>query len=93
MAEKSARLTQNAPGPYYVDSTCIDCDLCRTNAPQFFRRDDKIGMSVAYRQPLTPEEFGVAEEAKQGCPSDSIGNDGSTEASSVIPLSPIAAPP
>ena len=29
MANKTERLTENVPGPWYVDSTCIDCDLCR----------------------------------------------------------------
>ena len=36
------RLPQNVSGRFYVDSTCIDCDLCRGNAPDFFRRDDEI---------------------------------------------------
>lgn len=76
MAEKANRLPQNMPGPYYVDDSCIDCDLCRTTAPDFFRRNDEIGFSVVYRQPVTPEERSVAEEARQGCPTESIGDDG-----------------
>ena len=79
MAEKANRLPQNVPGPYYVDDTCIDCDMCRTTAPDFFRRNDEIASSVVYRQPVTPEERSVAEEARQGCPTDSIGNDGGEE--------------
>jgi hypothetical protein len=27
MADKTNRLSLNAPGPFYVDDTCIDCDL------------------------------------------------------------------
>lgn len=76
MAEKINRLPENIAGPYYIDSSCIDCDMCRGNAPEFFRRNDEIGMSVVYRQPVTPEEFALAEDAKQGCPTESIGNDG-----------------
>ena len=76
MAEKTNRLPQNVPGPYYVDDSCIDCDLCRTTAPDFFRRNDEIGFSVVYRQPVTPEDRIVAEEARQGCPTESIGNAG-----------------
>jgi ferredoxin len=76
MPDKTNRLPQNAPGPYYVDSSCIDCDMCRETAPNFFRRDDETGQSFAYRQPLTPEEFASAEEGRLGCPTDSIGNDG-----------------
>jgi ferredoxin len=76
MAEKSNRLAENVAGPYYVDSSCIDCDLCRETAPQIFKRNDEIGMSLAYHQPITAEEQSFAENARQGCPSESIGNDG-----------------
>lgn len=76
MAEKADRLPQNAPGAYYVDSSCIDCDMCRTTAPQFFKRDDEIAFSVVYRQPSNPEELLLAQEALEGCPTESIGNDG-----------------
>jgi ferredoxin len=76
MAEKTDRLTQNAAGNYYVDSTCVDCDLCRNTAPDFFRRDEETGFSYVYRQPGTPAEIALAQEAKQGCPTESIGNDG-----------------
>ncbi len=76
MANKNDRLPDNVAGAYYVDSTCIDCDLCRTTAPQFFRRNDEIGFSTVYRQPSTPEEIANAEEARLGCPTESIGKDG-----------------
>ena len=74
MATLSERLPQNAPGRFYVDSTCIDCDMCRTTAPQFFRRDDETGYSYVHLQPVTQEEIALAEEARS-CPTDSIGND------------------
>jgi ferredoxin len=76
MAERTDRLAQNVAGDYYVDSTCVDCDLCRNTAPDFFRRDEETGFSVVYRQPVAPEEIGLAEQAKQDCPTESIGNDG-----------------
>ena len=76
MASTIERLPQNIVGRYYVDSSCIDCDLCRTIAPAFFTRDDEIGFSIVYRQPVTPEELALAEEAREGCPTESIGNDG-----------------
>jgi ferredoxin len=79
MAELTNRILQNIAGPYYVDGSCIDCDMCRSTAPDFFKRDEEIGMSIVCRQPLTPQEHALAEEAKQGCPSDSIGNDGVLE--------------
>lgn len=76
MAELVNRLPQNVAGAYYVDSSCVDCDLCRNTAPEFFQRDDEAGLSFVYRQPVTPDERAAAEEARQGCPSESIGNDG-----------------
>ena len=79
MAERTERLPQSVAGPYYVDSTCIDCDMCRSTAPGSFRRDEEIGMTIVYHQPVTPEEQALAEEAKQGCPTESIGNDGLME--------------
>jgi ferredoxin len=82
MAERTERLPQNVPGPYYVDSTCIDCDLCRSTAPDSFKRDEEIGMTIVYRQPITPEEQVLAEQAKQACPTESIGSDGLIEAKS-----------
>src|SRR2546426_819091 len=37
MAELRKKLSGNAPGEFYVDSSCIDCDLCRQIAPEVFR--------------------------------------------------------
>lgn len=76
MASTIERLPQNIVGRYYVDSSCTDCDLCRLTAPQFFKRDDEIGFSIVHRQPVTADELALAEEAREGCPSESIGNDG-----------------
>ena len=67
------RLPQNAPGRFYVDSSCIDCDLCRGNAPEFFRRDDEIGYSIVFRQPVTEAEIQLCVEALESCPTESIG--------------------
>lgn len=69
------RLPQNVPGRFYVDSTCTDCDLCRSHAPDHFRRDDDIGQSFVFRQPETPDEIALCREALEGCPTESIGED------------------
>jgi ferredoxin len=53
MAERNDRLAQNVPGRYYVDSTCIDCDMCRSTAPDFFKRDEEIGMSIRLVTPIS----------------------------------------
>jgi ferredoxin len=76
MAKYKDRFEQNSPGRWYVDRECIDCDLCRETAPETFRREDEIGYSVVFRQPQTPEEVERAEEARSGCPTEAIGNDG-----------------
>ena len=75
MANILDRLPQNIPGRFYVDSTCIDCDLCRGHAPTFFRRDDDIGQSFVHRQPETEEEIALCREALEGCPTESIGEE------------------
>jgi ferredoxin len=76
MANKNDKSPENVAGPYYVDATCIDCDICRNIAPQFFTRQDESGYSYVWRQPSSAEEIALAEEAKDGCPTDSIGNNG-----------------
>ena len=75
MANIKERLSKNAPGAFYVDSSCIDCDLCRETAPAFFQRDDDLDSSVVHRQPVTPEEIELADEARLGCPTESIGKE------------------
>ena len=76
MAERNRKVPENVPGPFYVDDTCIDCDMCRSTAPQFFSRHDENGYSFVHRQPVTPEEFVQADEARRECPTETIGHDG-----------------
>ncbi len=75
MATPSARLRENVPGQFYVTSECIDCDLCREAAPEIYRRDDEIGLSVVHHQPSTIEEMARAVEGLEGCPVEAIGRD------------------
>ena len=79
MANPLTRLALNAAGPFYVDETCTDCDLCRSLSPAFFTRDDDTGYSYVHRQPVTAEEIAEANETKESCPSESIGRDGASE--------------
>jgi ferredoxin len=76
MPNRNEKNPGNVPGPFYVDSTCIDCDLCREIAPASFRRNDDIGLSIVFQQPTTPAERQAADEAVTSCPTESIGNDG-----------------
>lgn len=34
MANPRDKAAENVPGPYYNDTSCIDCDQCRELAPQ-----------------------------------------------------------
>ncbi len=76
MANLQDKTPENVPGRYYVDNTCIDCDMCREIAPQIFKRHDDGAYSYVYRQPVTNEEIALAEEALAHCPTETIGNDG-----------------
>lgn len=85
MAERQNKTPENVPGAYYVDDTCIDCDLCRSMAPAFFTRQDTDGYTYVRRQPVTPEEIALAEEGRLACPTESIGNDGVVAAEPINP--------
>ena len=76
MADRTHKTRNNVPGSFYVDETCIDCDLCRDTAPSSFRRDDAEGVTYVWKQPTTPEELALAQQALEACPAETIGNDG-----------------
>jgi ferredoxin len=76
MADKTRKVAENVPGRYYVDDTCIDCDLCRETAPANFIRQDDEGHSYVVRQPQDPAEEAACLAALEECPVEAIGNDG-----------------
>ena len=76
MADPTQKQKENVTGKYYVDSQCIDCDLCRETAQANFTRSDEGGYSYVYKQPGSPEEEKLCEEAMAGCPVEAIGNNG-----------------
>ena len=51
MADADSKYEDNAPGKFYVDEECIDCDLCREIAPTIFHRNDDGGYSIVAKQP------------------------------------------
>jgi ferredoxin len=79
MADVTDRVPENVPGRFYVDRTCIDCELCRETAPANFVRQDEQGYSYVARQPATPEEEAACEAALAECPVEAIGRDGEEE--------------
>lgn len=76
MADLTQRLAENVPGRYYVDRTCIDCDLCRETAPANFLRHDGKGYSYVMRQPRDAAEEAACQSALAYCPVEAIGDDG-----------------
>ncbi len=76
MADKAKKWADNAGGKFFVDDTCIDCDACRAEAPDNFKRNDEHGYSYVYKQPSSPEEAIKAQAALEACPVEAIGKDG-----------------
>jgi glyoxylase-like metal-dependent hydrolase (beta-lactamase superfamily II)/ferredoxin len=78
MALIKLRRAENVAGDFYVDSTCIDCDLCRQIAPETFADDGE--QSFVYHQPHSAEDELAALKALVTCPTASIGALGSHKA-------------
>lgn len=76
MSNKDDRVKDNATGNWYVDSQCIDCDLCRTTAPGNFKQNPDEGYSFVYKQPENDEEKKLCQQALEECPVEAIGSDG-----------------
>jgi len=70
MAQRSKAYPANAPGPFFVDSSCIDCGTCWAVAPGVFQ--DAGGHSLVHRQP-DPGAHLRALMALLACPTASIG--------------------
>jgi glyoxylase-like metal-dependent hydrolase (beta-lactamase superfamily II)/ferredoxin len=84
MARAELRRPENAPGPVFVDSSCIDCDTCRWMAPQVFAR--RGGQSAVVEQPAGPEAARLAAQAAVACPTASIAAPGAAEAARDFPV-------
>lgn len=77
MAQAKLRVAENAPGDWFVDSTCIDCDACRQIAPAVFH--DAGDYSAVHHQPSAPDEMLAAQKALLSCPTASIGSETRTD--------------
>jgi len=71
MAQRAKAFPENAPGPFFVDTSCIDCGTCYTFAPEVYR--DADGHSAVHAQPADPQR---ALMSLLACPTGSIGTDG-----------------
>jgi glyoxylase-like metal-dependent hydrolase (beta-lactamase superfamily II) len=72
VARVADRHPANAPGEWYVDRRCIDCDVARHYAPELIHALAD-GQSVITRQPETPDEELTLWRAALACPTRSIG--------------------
>ncbi len=73
MADLDQKVPENVTGRFFVDATCIDCDLCREVAPGSFARLDDEGHSYVFRQPTSPDEETACLAAMDECPVEAIG--------------------
>ena len=71
MANANRAYSENIKGTFFVDDTCIDCDLCRQIAPSVFK--DEGDHSAVYHQPESASETHQAAMALVACPTGSIG--------------------
>lgn len=76
MARAADRLPENAEGEYFVDSSCIDCAVCREVAPAVFRAGAR-DQSYVHRQPDERSRARAA-MALVACPTSSIGTSDKT---------------
>ena len=74
MADPRRRLEENAPGPWFVDASCIDCDACRQIAPDVFTEGNE--QALVARQPGGDRRVD-AFRALVACPVGAIGTEGS----------------
>lgn len=73
MATIIAKWPENVAGKFYVDEQCIDCELCRDNAPGVFARNAAEGYSYVLHQPEGATEIKRCMAAMDVCPVGAIG--------------------
>ena len=71
MARLQKRRPENVSGPFYVDSSCIDCGTCWQWDPQHF--EDHGDQARVWAQPQPGAETERALLAAQACPVAAIG--------------------
>lgn len=72
MADPRESHPDNAPGDFFIDTTCIDCPICRQAAPGIF--GDVPDQAVVARQPSGSDELLRTLIGLVSCPVGSIGS-------------------
>lgn len=75
MADRKRSYQENVPGAFYVDDSCIDCDMCLATAPDNFERNQGRGYSYISKQPEIEDEWALCLQAMEECPVGAIGYD------------------
>lgn len=78
MADKSSKVPENVPGPWYVDTTCTPCRTCLEvdDADSLIKWNDDETLVFFHAQPADAAQEAIAEEMMAVCPTAAIGNDG-----------------
>jgi ferredoxin len=78
MADKSSKVPENVPGPWYVDTTCTPCRTCLEveGADSLIKWNDDETLVYFHAQPADAAQEAIAEEMMAVCPTAAIGNDG-----------------
>jgi ferredoxin len=76
MADSLSKQPENAPGQWYVDTSCALCRLCLEEAPNLLSYNSDETAVHFSKQPEMPEETAAAQRAMDVCPTLAIGNDG-----------------
>ncbi len=71
MAIEKKRLSKNLAGPFFVDSSCINCGSCWRIDPQHFTSDKQT--AYVHAQPSNKNEIAKAFLALTDCPVAAIG--------------------
>lgn len=75
MASHDARLSDNVPGPWFVDDSCIACDTCVGVANAHFKLTPDDRHAYVWSQPVHSDAWRLCESAQSACPVGAIGHD------------------
>ena len=75
MSDRTHGYADNVPGAFYVDDSCIDCDMCLATASQNFERNQERRYSYIAKQPENEDEWALCLQAMEECPVSAIGYD------------------
>ena len=75
MADKTKKVPQTVPGPWYVDEElCTPCRTCMevAGADQIIKYNDDETKVYFHKQPEGPDELKIADETMAVCPQTAI---------------------